>query len=69
MTTENEVFLSEVLGHVILAKGPVLISNEQWQDGLPPDALGVMVEQTQEGYLVFITDKEPEEEDDQAKPE
>jgi hypothetical protein len=51
-------YLSELLGQVILANGPVLIEKSQWEAGLPEEAKGVMVEDTQEGYLVFLTDKE-----------
>lgn len=60
----NEQFLAEVLGHVILQTGPQLIDFEHWEAGLPEDAKGVMVEATQEGYLVFITDKDHAEEDE-----
>jgi len=51
-------YLGRLIGHVLLKTGPVLIEKDQWEAGLPEDIQGVMVEDTQEGYLVFLTDKD-----------
>ena len=62
---EELEYLATVLGHVILNTGPVLITAEQWDEGLPEEAKGVMIENTQEGYLVFLADTTEVEEDNE----
>ncbi len=62
---EQVDYLATVLGHVILNTGPVLITNEQWEEGLPEEAKGVMIESTQEGYLVFLADTTEVEENNE----
>lgn len=65
---DNETYLSELIGHIILSTGPVLIDFDQWEHGLPEDAKGVVVETTQEGYLVSITNEVPEGEETDDQP-
>ena len=65
MSDDTTDYLATVLGHVILATGPVLISFDQWEEGLPEEAEGVMIERTQEGYLVFLADTTDVKENDE----
>ena len=52
--------LAHLLGYVIMETGPVLIKNETIEEGLP-DNHAVVIEQTQEGYIVFIAERGEDE--------
>ncbi len=62
MNYENEYSaLADLLALIVHQTGPVLVTHETVEQGLPEEVQGVMVEQTQEGFLIFLVDKTSEE--------
>ncbi len=64
---EEYSHLAKLLAHVILHTGPVKISYADFEEGLPDEARSVVVEATDEGYLVFISDKKTEDFNDETE--